>query len=249
MVRMILAVVGIGIFSQCTTTMSAAGSDRSVSALRKNSEVSHRQGGGSSGDSRYCCGPSQGMSQALVSSDSAASSSFTVFARCTRFSHTENGDAETRQRKSKTELRLKYADETSSGMGFAAVDPNIIPLGSTIVSEDGRRYFAGDIGGSVHGRTAAIRLALREKRQAVKCGEQYDYELHANAVVIDLFVRDGEKIPDWSRCKIIPPNISKPFLAMSVAERQRYLDLVEAEQLAISKMLAYQNSRIAIARG
>lgn len=53
--------------------------------------------------------------------------------------------------------------------GIAAVDPAVIPLGSTLII-DGQRYLAADVGGAVAGQTVDIAVATHQ--EAVKFGVQ-----------------------------------------------------------------------------
>ena len=53
--------------------------------------------------------------------------------------------------------------------GIAAVDPTVIPLGSTLII-DGQRYLAADVGGAVAGQTVDIAVATHQ--EAVKFGVQ-----------------------------------------------------------------------------
>ena len=53
--------------------------------------------------------------------------------------------------------------------GIAAVDPAVIPLGSTLII-DGQRYLAADVGGAVVGRTVDIAVATHQ--EAVEFGVQ-----------------------------------------------------------------------------
>ena len=53
--------------------------------------------------------------------------------------------------------------------GIAAVDPTVIPLGSTLII-DGQRYLAADVGGAVVGQTVDIAVATHQ--EAVEFGVQ-----------------------------------------------------------------------------
>ena len=53
--------------------------------------------------------------------------------------------------------------------GIAAVDPAVIPLGSTLII-DGQRYLAADVGGAVVGQTVDIAVATHQ--EAVEFGVQ-----------------------------------------------------------------------------
>ena len=53
--------------------------------------------------------------------------------------------------------------------GIAAVDPAVIPLGSTLII-DGQRYLAADVGGAVAGQTVDIAVATHQ--EAVEFGVQ-----------------------------------------------------------------------------
>lgn len=53
--------------------------------------------------------------------------------------------------------------------GVAAVDPAVIPLGSTLII-DGQRYLAADVGGAVVGQTVDIAVATHQ--EAVEFGVQ-----------------------------------------------------------------------------
>ena len=53
--------------------------------------------------------------------------------------------------------------------GIAAVDPSVIPLGSTLII-DGQRYLAADVGGAVKGLTVDIAVATHQ--EAVEFGVQ-----------------------------------------------------------------------------
>lgn len=53
--------------------------------------------------------------------------------------------------------------------GIAAVDPSVIPLGSTLII-DGQRYLAADVGGTIKGQMVDIAVATHQ--EAVEFGVQ-----------------------------------------------------------------------------
>lgn len=86
-----------------------------------------------------------------------ANNSITV--RSTFYNATERGaDADTIAGRTSTGTPLGWAGDGYSRPGIAAVDPALIPYGSTITTSDGRQYIAADTGGAVRNETASSRL-------------------------------------------------------------------------------------------
>ena len=82
-----------------------------------------------------------------------------ITVRNTFYNATERGaDADTRAGRTSTGTPLSWAGDGYSQPGIAAVDPALIPYGSTITTADGRQYIAADTGGAVRNQTASERL-------------------------------------------------------------------------------------------
>ncbi len=111
----------------------------------------------------------------------------TYLARTTQYWPSERGDSDTTHHRSATGIRLRE--------GMVAVDPRIIPYGSTVRFPSGETFLALDTGTAVKNRKAA-RLSGKTEEEK-------------KAIVVDRFFESKRAALEWARR-------NPPFLAVSV---------------------------------
>jgi 3D (Asp-Asp-Asp) domain-containing protein len=158
----------------------------------------------------------QAFSKERVEDKKTHPQAVTVYARST-FYNKDEVDCDSDTKKKKTATCINIATVEARGLGVVAVDPSLIPYGSTIIAPNGKIFIAVDTGGDVRTRKAAKELA------DIRGFNPKSLEYRAPVLDFYSYRQIGQA---WDHFHVIPYREDRPFTDLKQSEKIRYLDMV-----------------------